>query len=72
MYCDQGRLRAESGKSKTTGQDHTVVRSLLKSGSKVLMQNPEGRKKEQDEEAQFIPNGFVRPHQITDRWEPTV
>lgn len=25
MYLDQGKTRAEPGKSKTTGQDHTVV-----------------------------------------------
>lgn len=52
MYHDQGKLREESGKSQTIRQDHTVVKSLLKISSKVLIQNSGGRKKEQDEEAQ--------------------
>lgn len=37
MYHDQGKLRAESGKSKTTGEDHAVVKSLLKIISKILV-----------------------------------
>lgn len=69
-HHDQGKLRAESGKSQTTGQDHSVVKSLLKISSKVLRQNSGGRKKQQDEEAshlacasveaQLLLNGFVR------------
>jgi len=69
---DQGKLRVGSGKSKTTGQDHTVVKNLLKISSKFLMQSSGGRKSEQDEAAQLLPNGFVRQHQIADRWVPTM